>query len=446
MIAEGRRSLRAAHRSTIAEGALYAGMVGLSEFWFVADGIRLGSTSLEIAAQVTVPQLIGALGALAMLALLRGARSRRPWAVAAVIGQAATLLVLSILTALRLTTPTILVVAACAYMACGQAAGIAWSSWMGDLVPSVLRGRWFGGRNRWVSGTTFVGIVVGGLVLQGTEPVAADADAGGGLGYAALYAAAAALRLAGSGILARSWEPAFSPPERVDHPIGLLAGPDGASGRAVVAVGAAMLVAVCVSTPYFAPHMLETLKFSYLAYLGSQSLMVATKVMSLGPWGRLVDRFGAVPVYQVSAVLVALVPVPWIFADQAWVVFAAQAFSGVAWAGNEVSMLALTLSAVDTRRRAVLVAAQSVANGLAQVGGGLLGTTIAGPHPASHAPSFAASAAGRLAVALMAPLLLRGLRRAGPIPWWDLGARVVAWLPNGGLIRQLVFPAVRPPR
>jgi MFS family permease len=363
-----------------------------------------------------------------------------------VVGQSATMVVLAAMSALGHTTPQGLVGASCVYMAFGQAAGTAWSSWMGDVVPPALRGRWFGSRNRLVSATTFVAIVVGGVLLHLTEPAAGGAHAGGGSGYAALYATAALLRLGGSRLLWGSWEPPFLQPDRLDDPVRVLSGSDGASGRAVVGIGAAMLVAVCIATPYFAPHMLQTLQFSYLAYLGSQALMVATKVVSLGPWGRLVDRFGAVPVFQVSAVLVAIVPIPWMLADRAWVVYLAQAFSGAAWAGNEVALLALTLSAADPRRRAVLLATQSVANGLAQVGGGLLGTVLAGPHPVTHAATFGASAAARLVVALTAPFVLRSLRRRGPVPWWDVGARVVAWLPNGGLVRQPVFPSLRPPR
>src|SRR5262245_27478701 len=108
-------------------------MVGLGEFWMVADSVRLGASPLEIASLVTVPQLVGSGGAMSMLRALRSAQSRRPWVVAAVIGQGTVLGLLGLLTAIGWASPLGLVLAASAYSAFGQAAGTGWSSWMGDL-------------------------------------------------------------------------------------------------------------------------------------------------------------------------------------------------------------------------------------------------------------------------------------------------------------------------
>jgi MFS family permease len=170
-------------------------------------------------------------------------------------------------------------------------------------------------------------------------------------------------------------------------------------------------------------------------------MMVATKVLALGPWGRLVDRHGPVVVYRISAFLVALVPIPWMFADRASIVYAAQALSGLAWAGNEVSLLALTLAAAGTQRRTVVVVAQSMANGLAQVSGGLVGSALTTAFPPGHQLVFGISAVGRAMVGLLAPVLLAPLARSRGST--SLAARVVAWLPNGGLVRQLVIGDAR---
>ncbi|MEQ1568243.1 MAG: hypothetical protein ABMA64_21570 [Myxococcota bacterium] len=435
------RGLRAEYRRSVADGALYAGMVGLGEFWFLTDAVRLGASSAQIAALVTVPQLVGAFGAAAMLRALRCTSARRPWVVGAVLLQVGVLIGLALASATGASTAGRLVVGACLYAAAGQAAGIAWSSWMGDLVPAPLRGRWFGTRTRWVSATTFLAIVAGGGLLQWLEPAAAGARLGGGLGYALVYGLAAAVRVGSAALLARSWEPPFRPPADHEGPLEVLRGAEGAGARAVVGTGAAMLVAVCLSTPFFASHMLDTLRFDYLTYLGAQAVMVATKVATLGAWGRLVDRVGAAPVYRLTALLVAGIPVLWMVADRASIVFVAQACSGVAWAGNEVALLALTLSASGPRRRAVLLVAQSTANGVAQVVGGALGTAIAGAPP-DHALAFGASGAARALVFAWSTLAFAAVP-AAPIAWWDLGARVVSWLPHGGLVRQLVLPGTR---
>lgn len=428
---------RAALRSSVIEGVVYAGMVGLGEFWFLPDAVRLGASPLAIAALVTLPQLVGALGALGMLRLLRSARARRPLLVAAVVGQALGLLTLAVLSALGHTTPWLLVAVACLHFAFAQAAGTAWASWFGDVVPPRIRGRWFGGRNRFVHGTTFAGIVVGGLVLGALEPRVADAAGQGGLGYALIFGVAGLLRLVSAVLLARTWEPRFVRPEHEDEVATVLRGPEGAAGRGVVAMGATMLFAVCVASPFFVPYMLDTLRFSYVQYMAAQGVLMVAKVTSLGAWGRLVDRNGAVLAYRVAALLVAIVPLPWIVADRAWIVFAAQALSGIAWGGHEVAMLSLTLAAAPSRKRAVLLTAQSLANGGAQVLGGLAGTALVAMGPGVAAAAFAASGGLRLLVAASAK---RGLSGFGParVRFRDVAARVVGWSAHGGPVRTLM--------
>ena len=423
-------------RLSVLEGALAAAMVGLGEFWFLADGVRLGATPLQLALLVTLPQLLGSLGSVGMLSALRRARHRRPRVVAMVLGQAAVLGLLATMAALHRASPWALVGLASAYQVFGQAAGNAWSSWFGDLVPSRIRGRYFGRRNRWSHGVTFTALVCAGLLLQRVEPQAADALGSGGLGYALIYAVAALARVGSAMLLVRSFEPPFTPPSRSDRLSSVLRGPEGRAPRGVVLAGGLMLMAVCVGSPIFGPYMLGSLRFSYTTYLVAQGFDVGAKVLALPLWGRLVDRAGPRPVYLLAALLVSVIPLPWVFAHGLPLVLAAQALSGTAWAANEVGLLSLTLAAAPPQRRSVLLAAQSLSHGGAQFLGGLLGTALLTLLPGRFATLFLASAAARLAVALVLPHLLAPVpRRVAP----PLGARVSGWLPHGGLVRRLVW-------
>ena len=80
---------------------------------------------------------------------------------AAVAGQGLALFGLAACTLLGATGPLALVAAACLHHGFGQAAGTAWSSWFGEVVPRRIRGRWFGARNRWVNAMTFAGVALG---------------------------------------------------------------------------------------------------------------------------------------------------------------------------------------------------------------------------------------------------------------------------------------------
>ncbi len=423
-------------RLSVVEGSLAAAMIGLGEFWFVADAVRLGAGPLVLGLLVTLPQLVGSLGSVAMLRSLRTARTRRTRVVAAVLGQAGVLVVLSALAGSRQLSPWLLVAAACGYHFFGQAAGNAWSSWFGELVPARVRGRYFGRRNRWVHGVTFMALALGGMLLQEVEPRAADAAGAGGLGFAILYGVAAVFRAGSAVLLLRSWEPPFTPPQRTDRLRTALAGPENRAARGVVLAGGFMLLAVCLGSPFFSPFMLGELRFSYTTYLVAQGFVVGAKVLALPLWGRAVDRFGPRAVYRVAVLLIAVIPLPWIVAQGPGIVFAAQALSGVAWAASEVGLLTLTLAAAPPRKRSVLLAAQSLTNGVAQFVGGLLGALLLTVLPGRFVLLFAITAAARLLGGLLVPLWLEP--SSTPRPPLPVG-RVFAWLPHGGLARRLVF-------
>lgn len=431
--------LRGTLRRSVLEGVLYALAVGFGEFYLAADAIRLGAGPLEMGLLVTLPQFVGSLGALGMLSGLQGATARRPRVVLAVGLQAGVLLVLTVLTALGLTTPWTLVLLACAYHACGQAAGVAWASWFGDLVPGRVRGAWFARRNRWVHAFTFVGLGLGGLVLQLTEPQAAIADGAGGVGFAVVFGAAAVARLLSAALLARTDEPPWQANPDAPSLWAFARSDAGQRTRSIVSVTGMMLFAVCVSSPFFAPYMLEELRFSYTTYMLAQAVVVGVKVFGLRAWGGAVDRVGPRPVFLVAALMVAIVPSLWVFAGGVAVVLVAQALSGLAWGAYEVALMGLMLAGTDARHRALAFATQSVSNGVAQLLGGAVGTLLFVKGGVGFAAVFALSSLGRLGVAALAPRLLRNHppgqgRRAAVL--WVMGVR-----PHGGVFHRPVATA-----
>jgi len=159
-----------AMRLSVVDGVFYALMVGCGESYFLADGVRLGGTSLELGLIVTLPLFTGAAGSALALRLLRGLTRRKGLVVATALAQSLLLGALAAADALGAMSPAALIAAACLYHACGQAAGTAWSSWYGDLVPKEVRGRYFARRNRFVHSAACFGLVGAGLLLQAREP------------------------------------------------------------------------------------------------------------------------------------------------------------------------------------------------------------------------------------------------------------------------------------
>lgn len=424
-----------AMRSSVVEGCLFALMVGLGETFVVANGVALRATPPQLAMLTALPLLVSGIGPALVLWALRRRVERRVICTVCILGQAlavATMAGTNLAGTLRIEE---LIALFTVYHTCGQAAGTAWSSWFGDLVPTARRATYFAGRSRLIHLTTFLGLLLGGLCIQFFEAREQ------GLGFGLALAAAAAFRLAGARLMWRAPEP----------PRGTIAGGRALGtffrtrrGRsaAILLLGSGLFqAATYVAGPFFTPYMLADLHLSYVAYMGALGAQAVVKFASMRWWGRVVDRHGPKVAYGMGMLLAAMVPLPWVWIDGLPAVLLAQGFSGLAWAGYEVALFTVLLHCSRRSTRPQLFAAQTFGNALGQWGGSLIG----GQHVDTHgyAGTFAASGTARTAVGLLMIVALWGwrfeFRRR-----MSMLLRVVGYRPGPGLVHRPIEEPTRP--
>lgn len=427
---------------SIYEGAAWAVMVGLGETYFVADAVRLGASPLQLALIVTLPLALAGVGPLLALSLLGRGTRRRPIAITYALLQMLVLATLAVLEWRGMNGPHALIALACVYQITGQGAGTAWSSWIADLVPTDIRGRYFARRNRGIYVSTCGGLVLGGLLLQRLEPASAGMAAAGaalGHGYAVTFTLAAIFRLVSAYLLLRTPEPEFAGLADRAYAVRFLGSDRGRQAMKLLSVAAVFHFAVYLSAPYFGPFMLETLRFTYLQYMSASIFVVVCKAVSTLWWGRAVDRFGARRIFILAVLLVGTVPLPWVVADGLWVVWLAQGLSGASWSAYELGFFTLLLESSTRRTRPAIFAAQSLLAGWAQLGGGALGASLLPGLGGKYVALFGLSAACRLLVGLFIPLVVRPAAPLTPVRGWWPALRTLGFRPGGGLSRRPVF-------
>ncbi len=428
-------------RLSMADGATYALMVGTAEVYFLADAIRLGASAFELALVVGLPLACGALGPLLALRRLSRARSRKPLVVGAALGQALILAALGLVDLAGAASPASLIGLICLYQICAQGAGTGWASWYGDLVPREVRGRYFSRRTRLVHLSTCIGMLTGGLLLDRLEPgPAGDALSAelGGAGFGTLFLVAAAYRLFSALLLAASPEGPFrGVPDRMRVERFLRTQRGTGAWRLVLLVGSLQFF-VYLASAYFAPFMLGELRLDYLEYTAANLWLVIVKVALLPLWGRWIDQYGPRSILALALVLVALVPLPWVFASGLGLVLVAQTLSGISWSGFEVSNFALLLDSGYRRTRLHLFAAQSIMNGGAQLAGSLTGAMLLPWIDGGYRVLFLASCVGRMVVALAMPAVVPPARGAPGIGRGRLALRMVGIRPGGGPMHRPV--------
>ena len=436
-----RDAVRRAMRLSVLDGALWALMVGFGEAYFLADAVRLGATRWEQGLVVSLPLFMGGLGAVLGVRLLASATHRKRIVLASTLSQVLLLGGLAVLHEADLVTPPLLILLSCLHQVAGQTAGLAWSSWMGDLVPAAVRGRYFGRRSRVVYGATLLGLVGSGLLLQVLEPGAAgDVIAGaGGRGFAVILTVATLARLGSTLLLAFTPEPRFAglaPPRPVRR---VLASPRGRVAWRLLGAAAGLQLVTYIAAPYFAPYMLGELRLSYAMFTAANVVLILLKILTLPAWGHAVDRYGARSVLLLAVLLVALVPLPWIWAQSFLVILVAQAMSGFAWSGHEIAYFTLLLEVTRKRSRPYVFAAQSVLNGGAQIVGTLIGAALLVLLGRSFRTLFLVSAVARLALGLALPRLVPATRPGAGLPRGELLLRVMGVRPHGGMVHRPVL-------
>jgi len=227
----------------------------------------------------------------------------------------------------------------------------AWQTWMGDLLPRRIRGRYWAARSR-ITRLLVIPVAIGVSIFmdQMTDPskpmTVADQPAllwslAGALAAAALFGVGDVLvflrirevcptvadrprppAVDFGGIPRGGAGPAAAAVRAARHARAvvsqLLLGPLGDRAfRRYVLYGATVTFAMCVGGPFYIRNMKENLGLSHMAinviYMILGPLMA---ILAAKPWGRLVDRWGRRPMLMAATAVASFGAVPYFFASR----------------------------------------------------------------------------------------------------------------------------------
>lgn len=264
----------------------------------------------------------------------------------------------------------------------------AWQSWMADLVPPTVRGRYFGARGALMSAT---GMIVGyggaWLVDRGAATgLAASA-------YALLLVLAAACGGVGSLILARQPEPPMQ--RSTTLCLSALLRLPLRNPRFRRFAGTFMLwqVALGVASPFFMAYGLTSLRLPLHMLALTETLGALTGMLMQPQWGKLADRLGQRQVLRLCMLLVVPLPWMWILSTptRIWPLMVGSLVSGLIWSGVTLTQTNRLMEQTPRDGQSAYFAAFAVAAGvpfmLASLGAGALISTV-GTAPIAFAGTY----------------------------------------------------------
>jgi MFS family permease len=359
-------------RVSIFEGAFALIMIGLSEAFYIPYLNALGASHLQIGLGASLPAFMSGLVQLIAPIALRRSGTRRRLIVPTVAGQALAFIPLGLVWYLDPHLQVWSAIAAFVISAIfGNMGASAWADWMASVVPRRRRGKYFAFRNRLLGIVQISIAVLGGYLLD-------KAIGKVMLMFTAIWFACSFARLASAVMFHWYYEPPVERHPDSDRMSFMDFLKDLHTTRfGVFTVAASLLsLGVNMSGPFFAVHMLNNLQLNYISYTILIVTPIAATIATLGLWGRIIDRFGSLAAIRLSAIIVCLLPLPWVVTTSYTILLIVQVISGFSWSGFNLASFTFYVGSLKPHERINHIAYFNTINFMCAAAGSTLGGVI----------------------------------------------------------------------
>jgi MFS family permease len=261
-------------------------------------------------------------------------------------------------------------------------------TWMAELVPPGVRGRFLGARNRTSGLAGQVTALAAALVVQQIAGGTTQSPTV----FAALFAVGAVIGLMALPVLAR-----VPPPRRIHSRVELprlhqmLMTPIRDDNfRVLLSFAVLWHIALGLSAPFLIVLMLEDLGLSLVTVTALTALTSIVAAGTMTYWGRLGDHFGTKTVLRAGTYLITVPTVLWLVVtpERTWPIVAIQIMTGLGWGAYNTNVNNLALKLAPERRGPSYVASLGAIAGISEAIGPLAGGVIIATVAASTASTL----------------------------------------------------------
>jgi MFS family permease len=258
------------------------------------------------------------------------------------------------------------------------AGGNAWNSWMGDLIPGNMLGRYFGNRQIYTVGVPLVAGIVAGLFLDQYRGLPSEKQF---QGYVEVVCVVLVFGIVD--ILLFRWVP--HPPMKVvaeAHPfLNMIRVPlRDRNYRNLIILLSFWTFAICIAGPFWWVFVKgpEYVNMSYTSAFVLTAVVGVFQMAASPLWGKLADHWSAKKVMVVCTVLASLPCFVWPFvkADFTWPIYAGWIVSAIGFGGLFVVSVQLIIGMTPPQDRSTYLACQSAILGVVTTLSFLVGTGL----------------------------------------------------------------------
>lgn len=409
---------------------LFSVMVGCGEAYFVAFALAVGMGEALAGLLGSVPLLAGALLQLIGPWAVQRLGSHKRWVVLTAGLQGLSFVPMIIAALLGHMPDWLLFVMVGIYWALNLGGGPAWNTWIGTVVPSPVRAKYFASRSRRAQSVLMVSLIGAGVLLYfGKKYFGGDGQGDAYVKvYAGLFAVAGLARLGSTWCHTRVSEPEPMPVGQRKVPItAFLRGPNAVSGGRLLLYMLCLTACVQVSGPFFAPYMLKELGFDYLVFAGLLCCSFLGRVVAMPLIGRFAKKHGASALLWIGGIGIIPMSAVWVISPSPWFLVLVQFASGVMWASYEMATMLMLLETIPANERTSVLTTQNALNAAMMVVGASCGALLfqlMGEGVNAYYALFLSSAVLRLGtVILLARVHMPKITRIRPVIFRTMSVR-----------------------
>lgn len=353
---------------SIKEGAAYSVMFGFGESYIGPYAIFQKASVLQLGLLSSLPHLVSSLLQLFTSPITKRVGSRKVVLSASVLLQAISWLPILFVFMFPSNNIIYLIFFFTVYFSLGMFGTPNWRSIMGDLVPDKTKGTYFGKRNRVTSLTSFISLIIGGLILQFFS------DINQLIGFLVIFSIAMVARFVSWRYIDKMADPNEGHVEDDDTKfLDFIKSLWKTNAGFFVIYSTLLIFSVRIASPYFDPYMLNDMGLNYTQYMIIRSASVISTFIFMPIWGKYSDSFGNKRVLALNGLLIGTLPIFWLFSTNLIYLICVQIFAGFVWSGFNLSSFNFLFDAVPRVKNLRYFSYFNVLQGFAIIAGALLG-------------------------------------------------------------------------
>jgi len=248
-----------------------------------------------------------------------------------------------------------------------------WFSWMGEIVDSKYRGRWFSKRSTILSFTTIILSVVSAIILthltkRGYEKI----------GFIILFSLALLSRTWCVGIIRKHYEPKNKKLNlKKGNLKNFLKNKQILNFKKFAKFRGMFAIVMGITSPLISIYLLKNLGFSYGIYMAIMLSGTFFSILTLNMWGKLADKYGNYRVIILTAIILQVYPLLWTFSKSpVYLFFVPALIGGVAWSGFFMASRNFIYDNISSEKRNVAISYFNLFIGIGALIGGFIGALL----------------------------------------------------------------------